>query len=105
MGRQPRDARSQIVYHVLNRANPRMTIFEKPDDYLAIESVLQESVDKIDMRLLAYCSMPNRWQLVVWPKKDSDGCFLTACRYVERNALRATLVEQARTAPENGLRR
>lgn len=72
MGRPPRDARGGIVYHVLNRANARMTIFEKSPDYAAFEEILQEAVERVDMRLLAYCILPNHWHLVLWPKKDGD---------------------------------
>ena len=110
-----------------------MTIFEKEEDYEAFERVLQEAVERVEMRLLAYCLMPNHWHLVAWPREDkelsrftgwltlthtqrwhahrgttgtghlyqgrfksfpvqSDAHFLTVCRYVERNALRANLV-------------
>jgi putative transposase len=24
------------------------------------------------MRLLAYCLMPNRWHLVLWPQRDGE---------------------------------
>lgn len=72
MGRPHRAAKGGLVYHVLNRANARMTIFEKKGDYEAFERVLQEAVDRYDMRLLAYCLMPNHWHLVVWPKEDDD---------------------------------
>ena len=136
MGRPARAAQGGLVYHVLNRANARMTIFEKEADYAAFESVLEEAVERAAMRLLAYCVMPNHWHLVVWPRGDGDlsrftgwltlthtqrwhahrhstgsghlyqgrfksfpvqddGHFLTVCRYVERNALRANLVRRA----------
>ena len=125
-----------MVFHVLNRANARSTIFEKPDDYAAFERVLREAQDRVDMRVLAYCLMPNHWHLVLWPRRDgdlskfmgwltlthtqrwhahrrtagtghlyqgrfksfplqTDEHFLTVCRYVERNALRANLVGRA----------
>jgi putative transposase len=42
-----------LVYHVLNRANARMTIFEKPDDYAAFERVLEEAIERTKTRLLA----------------------------------------------------
>jgi putative transposase len=58
------------VYHVLNRANARMTIFEKAEDYAAFERVLEEAVQRTKMRLLAYCVLPNHWHLVVWPEED-----------------------------------
>jgi putative transposase len=49
-----------------------MTIFEKPADYDAFEQVLQEAVERTQMRLLAYCVMPNHWHLVLWPRKDGE---------------------------------
>lgn len=136
MGRPKRAADGGLIYHVLNRANARMTIFEKADDFEAFERVLEQAVERCQMRLLAYCLMPNHWHLVVWPDEDGqlsrfvgwltlthtqrwhahrhstgsghvyqgrfksfpvqdDEHFLTVCRYVERNALRANLVQYA----------
>ena len=125
-----------MVYHVLNRANARLPIFEKEGDYEAFERILEEAVERYDMRLLSYQLMPNHWHQVLWPKQDGDlskftgwltlthtqrwhahrgsagsghlyqgrfksfavqddAHFLTVCRYVERNALRAALVRRA----------
>ncbi len=118
------------------RANARLAIFDCDEDYAAFERVLAQAVTRFDMRLLAYCLMPNHFHLLVWPRDDgdlstfmrwltmthtqrwhafhrtvgsghlyqgrfksfpveSDDHFLTVCRYVERNALRANLVERA----------
>jgi putative transposase len=60
------------VYHVLNRANARMRIFDDDADYEAFERVLSEAVERSQTRLLAYCLMPNHWHLVVWPRKDGE---------------------------------
>jgi putative transposase len=57
---------------VLNRANARMTLFEDDGDYLAFQRVLAQACDRVGMRLLAYCVMPNHWHLVVWPRGDGD---------------------------------
>jgi len=125
-----------MVFHVLNRGNARAAIFEKPEDYAAFERVVLEALERVDMRVLAYCLMPNHWHLVLWPRRDgdlskfmgwvtlthtqrwhahhhtvgtghldqgrfksfpvqADEHFLTVCRYVERNALRANLVQRA----------
>ena len=43
MGRPKRAADGGLVYHVLNRANARMRIFDKPEDYEAFEVVLAET--------------------------------------------------------------
>lgn len=136
MPRVPRAAIGGLVYHVLNRANARMQLFAQDEDYRAFERVLMEAGERVEMRLLAYCVMPNHWHLVVWPHADgelsaflrwltmthtqrwhashhtvgsghlyqgrfksfpvqTDEHFLTVCRYVERNALRAQLVPRA----------
>ncbi len=72
MGRPHRASQGGWVYHVLNRANARLPIFDKPEDYEAFERILAEGVERYDMRLLAYCLMSNHWHLVVWPKADGD---------------------------------
>jgi putative transposase len=136
MGRPLRPTSADVVYHVINRANARRTLFEDDGDYAAFERVLAQACDRVSMRLLAYCVMPNHWHLVVWPRQDGvlsrfmnwltlthtqrwhqhrhtvgeghvyQGRFksfpvetseyvLTVCRYVERNPIRAGLVERA----------
>jgi putative transposase len=72
MGRPQRAAAGGYVYHVLNRANARMTIFEKDGDYQAFETVLAEAVERSATRLLAYCLMPNHWHLLVWPRQEGE---------------------------------
>jgi putative transposase len=136
MARPPRAAEGGLVYHALNRANARLAIFDGSADYDAFLRVLEEAVVRHEMRLLAYCVMPNHFHLLLWPRADgdlsrfmrwltlthtqrwhahrhsagsghlyqgrfksfpveSDEHFLVACRYVERNALRAGLVDRA----------
>jgi REP element-mobilizing transposase RayT len=72
MPRRLRDASGGYVYHALNRAVGRGTIFDKAGDYEAFEKVLGQAVDFVPMRLLAYCLMPNHWHLVLWPRRDED---------------------------------
>lgn len=125
-----------VVYHVLNRANGRRGIFDSAGDYLAFEQILADVQQRVGMRILAWCLMPNHWHLVLWPHRDGelsnflrlstvthaqrwhayrgtagtghlyqgrfkafsvqeDEHFLTVCRYVEANALRAELVARA----------
>ena len=47
MGRPKRAADGGLVYHVLNRANARMPIFEKDRDYEAFEEILGEAVERM----------------------------------------------------------
>jgi putative transposase len=72
MGRPKRAAKGGLIYHVLNRANARMMIFDKDEDFEAFERTLIEAIAKFNMRLLSYCLMGNHWHLVVWPRKDED---------------------------------
>ena len=81
MGRPHRTATGEYVYHVLNRANTRMPIFEDDEDYIAFEKVLAEAVERTQTRLLAYCVLPNHWHLIVWLRKD--GRTVPVCRLVE----------------------
>jgi putative transposase len=72
MPRLARVAVGGIPYHVINRSNGRVQIFNKDKDYQHFESLLLEGVELIDMRILAYCIMPNHWHLVLYPKQDTD---------------------------------
>jgi putative transposase len=72
MGRPLRAAVGGYVYHVLNRANARLKIFQRDGDYQAFEEILTAAVERTDTRLLAYCLMPNHWHLVVWPRADGE---------------------------------
>jgi putative transposase len=60
------------VYHVLNRANGKRRVFEHDGDYLAFECVLAEVQERVPMRILAWCLMPNHWHLLLWPRHDAD---------------------------------
>ena len=72
MGRPLRVAAGGVIYHVLNRANARGRIFERPGDFEAFERVLGEAQSRIPARILAYCVMPDHWHLVLWPSRDGD---------------------------------
>jgi putative transposase len=72
MGRPLRIDVGGLVYHVLNRGNARMTIFDKPEDYDAFERILEEAVDRIKMRVLAWAIMPSHWHMVCWTRADGD---------------------------------
>jgi len=59
LGRPLRAAAGDLVCHVLNRANGRLKIFEKATDYNAFKRAMAEAREGFDMRILAYCLMPN----------------------------------------------
>jgi putative transposase len=71
----PRTARASvggICYHVINRGNARGDVFHKREDYAAFCQLLEEAGDRVRMRLLAYCLMPNHFHLALWPRRDGD---------------------------------
>ena len=72
MPRAPRTDSGGQIYHVLNRANARVQIFDDKKDYQLFELILEDAAQRYDMRLLAYCVMPNHWHLVLYPKQDGD---------------------------------
>ena len=72
MPRQARIVAAKTIYHVINRANGRVPIFNKKEDYQHFESLLQEAKDLTDMRILTYCIMPNHWHLVLYPSIDTN---------------------------------
>jgi putative transposase len=72
MGRPLRAATGGVIYHVLNRANAGLPMFEKPGDFEGFERVLDEAHARLSTRILAYCLMPNHWHLVLWPYRDGE---------------------------------
>ena len=61
MGRPKRTAESGLIYHVWNRANAKMSIFEKDEDYEAFERIVDEAKERTEMRIVAYCLMRNHF--------------------------------------------
>ena len=48
-------------------------MFEDAGDYEAFERVLAEAAEGFpEMRLCAYCLMPNHFHLVLWPAEDGQ---------------------------------
>ncbi|HEY7120023.1 MAG TPA: transposase [Tepidisphaeraceae bacterium] len=72
MPRRARQAVGGLIYHVLNRAVGRMTMFRKPADYLAFLDVLCQAHERLPVPLLAFCVMPNHWHLVLRPERDGE---------------------------------
>ena len=71
----PRNARVDVggeIYHIINRANGRLRIFNKDEDYQLFEQLLLETKELFDMRIIAYELMPNHFHLVLYSKNDGD---------------------------------
>lgn len=77
MPRPPRIDVGGYIYHVINRANGRVTIFHNEKDYQLFEQLLEEAKEQFGMRILAYTLMPNHWHLLLYPTDDGDvGVFM-----------------------------
>ena len=71
----PRTARASVgdyCYHVINRGNARAEVFHAEGDYRAFINLLSDASERIPMRLLAYCLMPNHFHLALWPYRDGE---------------------------------
>jgi len=71
----PRLARVDVgneIYHVINRANGRLRIFNNSSEYRLFECLMQKAKELTGMRIFAYTIMPNHWHLVLSPQKDGD---------------------------------
>jgi putative transposase len=72
MARARRQSPADFVYHVLNRANGKQTIFQGYSDFNMFEKILAEGLRKVPIRLTGYCLMSNHWHLLLWPYNDGD---------------------------------
>jgi putative transposase len=75
MGRVRRVDVGEMVYHALNRANFRSRLFKREAHYEDFLGSVEEALDFVPMRILAYCLMPNHWHLVRYPRADGDPPF------------------------------
>ena len=72
MPRIARHVPGGLVYHVLNRANGRLKLFKTEEDFIAFEQVLREAHERVPIRILDWCLMPNHWHFVLWPEEDGQ---------------------------------
>ncbi len=72
MPRAKRYCPGGMVFHCLNRAVARLTLFEEDENYEAFEGVLEEAQQRVPLRILDYTVMPNHWHLVLWPHTDTQ---------------------------------
>ncbi|QDU55356.1 REP-associated tyrosine transposase [Aeoliella mucimassa] len=72
MPRTARASQGGFVYHVLNRGNARGEVFHKDDDFAAFVHLMVEASERLPMRLVGYCLMPNHFHLLLWSHHDGD---------------------------------
>jgi len=61
-----------MPHHVTQRGNRRMQTFFGEDDYRAYLSLLVDWCARCDVRVWAYCLMPNHVHLIVVPSREDD---------------------------------
>lgn len=69
----PRTARASAanwIYHVLNRGSARAEVFHKEEDYAAFVRIMALACERLPLRVLGYCLMPNHFHLMLWPRHD-----------------------------------
>ena len=65
------------VFHVLNRAVVRLTIFENPEDYAAFMRVVAETWEIVPLPIYTMVAMPSHWHFVVRPETSDQ---VSECR-------------------------
>lgn len=72
MARTARASRGNICYHVINRGNGRAEVFHKPADYQRFTEMMSQACERLWLRVVGWCLMPNHFHLVLWPLEDGD---------------------------------
>ncbi len=72
MPRRLRHTLQGTVFHVLNRGARRATLFHDDCDYLSFLSVVREGLPRFDVKVIAYCLMPNHWHFVIQCDRVAD---------------------------------
>ncbi len=65
MARRQRIHYPGALYHVMLRGNAKQSIFEDQDDISRFEYILDQSAEKCDLQIYAYCWMPNHIHMAV----------------------------------------
>lgn len=71
----PRVARGETaggIYHIINRGNMRMQVFDDKEDYDYFLSLLKTAKKKFSVEIHAYCLMPNHFHLLLVPKEEKS---------------------------------
>lgn len=72
MARTARASRGNICYHVINRGNGRAKVFHKAADYQRFTEMMYQACERLPLRVVGWCLMPNHFHLVLWPLEDGD---------------------------------
>lgn len=56
----------------MNRGNNRARVYHDQADYRGFMELIERAHQRLPMRVLAYCLMPNHFHFVLWPREDID---------------------------------
>lgn len=72
MARTARASVGNVCYHVINRGNGSAQVFHKNEDYFRFTEMMQQACERLPMRVVCWCLMPNHFHLVLWPYENGD---------------------------------
>jgi putative transposase len=72
MPRIPRGDVAEGIYHIINRGNMIMQIFDDQDDYEYFLELLKKGSKKEHISIHAYCLLPNHFHLLLSPTYEGS---------------------------------
>ena len=72
MPRIPRGDSADGIYHIINRGNMRIQVFNDAEDYEHFLELLYKSAEKEKVAIHAYCLMPNHFHLLLSPEGEGS---------------------------------
>ncbi|MDD5749989.1 MAG: transposase [Patescibacteria group bacterium] len=72
MATKPRDIKANYFYHVYNRATDKKTIFYTEKDYEYFINKVVFFKEKTNIKILAYCILPNHFHFLLKEPETSD---------------------------------
>lgn len=72
MPRIPRGDSANGIYHIINRGNMRMQVFNDAEDYEYFLELLHNSAKRYKVAIHAYCLMPNHFHLLLSPEREGS---------------------------------
>ncbi|CAC9589048.1 hypothetical protein [uncultured Gammaproteobacteria bacterium] len=67
----PRGETQGGIYHIINRVNMCMQVFDNEDDYEYFLTLLKTRLEE-NIELHAYCLTPNHFYLLVVPRSENS---------------------------------
>ncbi|MDD5548058.1 MAG: transposase [Sulfurovaceae bacterium] len=72
MPRIPRGESVGGIYHIINRGNMRMQVFNDAEDYEYFLNLLEIAAKREKVEIHAYCLMPNHFHLLLVPTQPNS---------------------------------